>query len=481
MVQFAVLIAGLLLMVESQASDVADSSALQGFLSNYVPAATQRMPTSLNAYVPAGLSEAEWKARQKDEAAKKAANKLKYPKGPPFLGVKEYLTGLANKQTFKNGKVKDTGHVYVKTKYDWSGAKKDGSVRYNSVAGESATKKNFKNPFSKFLSPAVSNVMHGNGPDALSSHHNEDFEEEKTVQKIVANDSNMPMSLAAIGIGLVSLATMLGVRMRRGLQSASVLGSDMSVAMARASGENFLELEAQESASQNSRNSLPLTPCYATVSGSNTIWDPLGLGEVKNFRKSELQHGLVAMSSVFFVSPQNSRPISASEWSAVSEDASALLEQAAALRAEADALADEQIKMAATPSAAATATATPAPTPARELTPEEKTLRDIENRKKISEALISATKARNKEQIQIALATAEKAGGFSGSNPEIIAAVKVFNELNELDDNVRKKLVADMRKGDPSSAEYTGGLNAYLGIFGLVGVLVIAGGKGIFY
>ena len=54
-------------------------------------------------------------------------------------------------------------------------------------------------------------------------------------------------------------------------------------------------------------------------------------------------------------------------------------------------------------------------------------------------------------------------------------------ELNELDDNVRKKLVADMRKGDPGSTEYTGGLNAYLGIFGLVGVLVIAGGKGIFY
>merc|ERR1711904_118478 len=162
--------AGLLSIVESQASDVADSSALQGFLSNYVPAATQRMPTSLNAYVPAGLSEAEWKARQKDESAKKAANKLPYPKGPPFLGVKEYLTGLANKQTFKNGKVKDTGHVYVKTKYDWRGAKKDGSVRYNSVAGESDTKK--KNPFFKrhsrrFRTPrlciqlhAVSNTAH---------------------------------------------------------------------------------------------------------------------------------------------------------------------------------------------------------------------------------------------------------------------------------------------------------------------------------
>merc|ERR1712199_109447 len=118
---------------------------------------------------------------------------------------------------------------------------------------------------------------------------------------------------------------------------------------------------------------------------------------------------------------------------------------------------------------------------AKELTPEEKTQREIENRKKITEALKAATKARNKEQIQIALATAEKAGGFSRDNVDIIAAVQAFNELNELSDEVRNKLVADMRKSDPMSADYQGGGNLYLGIFGLMTVLVIAGGKGIFY
>merc|ERR1719258_300263 len=107
------------------------------------------------------------------------------------------------------------------------------------------------------------------------------------------------------------------------------------------------------------------------------------------------------------------------------------------------------------------ATAPPPPAPvavaepvaeAKELTPEEKTQREIENRKKITEALRAATKARNKEQIQIALATAEKAGGFSRDNLDIIAAVQAFNELNELSDDVRNKLVADMRKSDPMSA-----------------------------
>ena len=87
----------------------------------------------------------------------------------------------------------------------------------------------------------------------------------------------------------------------------------------------------------------------------------------------------------------------------------------------------------------------------KELSPEEKTQREIENRAKITKALQAATKARNKEQIQIALATAEKAGGFSRDNVDIIAAVQAFNELNELSDEVRNKLVADMRKSDPMS------------------------------
>merc|ERR1719389_1157019 len=122
--------------------------------------------------------------------------------------------------------------------------------------------------FSKFVTPTLKHMKYKG--DLLNT---QDFEEEKAVQKIVTNDSNMPISVAAIGIGLLSLAAMLGFRMRRGLQSATVFGSDMSVAMAPASGDNFLELEGHGSASQNSRsvgwgqmssqNSSPLTPCYA--------------------------------------------------------------------------------------------------------------------------------------------------------------------------------------------------------------------------
>ena len=123
----------------------------------------------------------------------------------------------------------------------------------------------------------------------------------------------------------------------------------------------------------------------------------------------------------------------------------------------------------------------PSPSSKRRSSPEEKTQREIENRAKITKALQAATKARNKEQIQIALATAEKAGGFSRDNVDIIAAVQAFNELNELSDEVRNKLVADMRKSDPMSADFQGGGNLYIGIFALMTVLVIAGGKGIFY
>ena len=163
------------------------------------------------------------------------------------------------------------------------------------------------------------------------------------------------------------------------------------------------------------------------------------------------------------------------------DEATALLEQAAALRAEADALAAEAMPPApAPPPPAPVAVAEPV-VEAKELTPEEKTQREIENRKKITEALRAATKARNKEQIQIALATAEKAGGFSRDNLDIIAAVQAFNELNELSDEVRNKLVADMRKSDPMSKDFQGGGNLYIGIFALMTVLVIAGGKGIFY
>merc|ERR1719506_3512587 len=42
-----------------------------------------------------------------------------------------------------------------------------------------------------------------------------DREAMQAVQKLVTNDSSKPITLSAIGIGLISLATMLGVRLQR--------------------------------------------------------------------------------------------------------------------------------------------------------------------------------------------------------------------------------------------------------------------------
>jgi hypothetical protein len=299
---------------------------------------------------------------------------------------------------------------------------------------------------SMFMDHHLIHMERGGRTEALSHQ----YEEDKDVQKLLTNESNMPVGLSAIGIALLSFAVMVGVRMRRGVQPDIALASsggngiDMSTPLATVSGNNTWDLMSQSPPVRSPEHMLQRAlakDMHAHISSPFALWDPLGLGEdtpeahVKHFRRSELQHGLVAMSamtSVFFVSLQKPNPMSA-----------------ATLRAE--------------------------------LTPEEKTQREIENRKKITRALVDATKARNQEQIQIALATAEKAGGFSKNDPEIMAAMTAYNELNELSDSVRNKLVKEMRKSQPGDEEYQSPGNLYLGIFGLMTVLVIAGGKGIFY
>jgi photosystem II reaction center protein PsbM len=90
--------------------------------------------------------------------------------------------------------------------------------------------------YDKFITPNLKHMKH------TASQHVP--EEEKAAQKMLGNDSNMPVSLSAIGIGLVSLATMLGLslrgRIQRGLQSAAT--GDMSVPLF----DNALELETQD-------------------------------------------------------------------------------------------------------------------------------------------------------------------------------------------------------------------------------------------
>merc|ERR1719405_348815 len=92
---------------------------------------------------------------------------------------------------------------------------------------------------------------------------------------------NYPISLSAIGIGLLSLVTMLVVRLRRGLQPATILASsgglglDVPMNTKSALGDNVMEMKSQDLnvkvnsdrigwGQQSSQSAQPLTFCYAS-------------------------------------------------------------------------------------------------------------------------------------------------------------------------------------------------------------------------
>jgi len=99
------------------------------------------------------------------------------------------------------------------------------------------------------------------------------------MQKVLANDNSLPIGMSAIGVSLLMLAAMLGVRMRRGLQQATAFASSgghesgMSIALAPAAAGNILEQKMQEStirgqvgwSQQSSNNSRPFAPMRASA------------------------------------------------------------------------------------------------------------------------------------------------------------------------------------------------------------------------
>merc|ERR1719506_3569596 len=141
-------------------------------------------PTSLNGYVPNGLSEAEYKAAKSASEAKKAQNKQRFPKGKKTLDIADWLKQMESKQTFKGDQFASSGHTYAKTKFSFDGSNKmnnekprfKGAVKAGSDTKDtlkSSLGSPFKNPFSKFILPAVRNEraptsLNGYVPNGLS-------------------------------------------------------------------------------------------------------------------------------------------------------------------------------------------------------------------------------------------------------------------------------------------------------------------------
>jgi len=138
-------------------------------------------------------------------------------------------------------------------------------------ASETTTHPNYD----KFITSNLNRVKRGN-EEFLSKIA--DREEKQAVQKMLTSDSSNSTSACVLGMGLLSLVTMLGVRLWRGMQQATVhassggQGLDMPMNTASALGEGIMEMKSQDSTKMNSRagwgqlssqTSRPLTVAYA--------------------------------------------------------------------------------------------------------------------------------------------------------------------------------------------------------------------------
>jgi hypothetical protein len=94
--------------------------------------------------------------------------------------------------------------------------------------------KNIVDGYDRFITPMFNRAKY-------STHRTDKQEEEKDVQ-LLATGNNTPITLSAIGVGLLALVTMLGVGLRKALQPAT-----MSTSMASGLVDNISEMESQGS------------------------------------------------------------------------------------------------------------------------------------------------------------------------------------------------------------------------------------------
>jgi hypothetical protein len=194
MVQLTVLMARLLLVAQSQASDMADRHALQEFLSKFMPSGSDTSESSMSDY---------------DKLIFPNFKRMRHGSRPDALSHQNDI-GAAQDDIQHLNLHRDHGEI------------------------------------------AGSTIVDDKPITHLTARVQESKEDQQAEQKLLTHGSNNQISLSAIGIGLVSLATLLGVRLRSRLQPAAVLassgglGSGMPMNMASRVGDNFMEMKSQD-------------------------------------------------------------------------------------------------------------------------------------------------------------------------------------------------------------------------------------------
>jgi hypothetical protein len=202
--------AGLLMFAGAHASNMADRSVLQGFLSKYM--GSDAVETSLGDY---------------HKFMVHRFNNMKH-KGAPVAQSRH--DGSAE----HGPAVRDSQQVDANGQYGAMSA----ATMFDKPAHPAALAQDYMAFTPASEEPLMSTKVK---------------QEEKAVEKLFTAGGSMPIGMSAIGVSLLALAAMVGFHMWRGLRQASIFassgvhGSDISIASAPASVDNILEMKAQES------------------------------------------------------------------------------------------------------------------------------------------------------------------------------------------------------------------------------------------
>merc|ERR1719269_477054 len=214
---------------------------------------------------------------------------------------------MESKQTFKGDQFASSGHTYAKTKFSFDGSNKmnnekprfKGAVKGASDAKKSSGSSSFKNPFSKFVLPAVSNVKHGNAVGTQDS-------------MALETQGSASQNSRSVGWGQISSQNSSPLTPCYAFGSFGQKKEEPSTPARRPTSSGMSEMPS---------TALPWTTTNLTGELVGDVgFDPLGFskyapgawwfgdegdGSLKIFREAELMHGRIAqLACLGFVFPE---------------------------------------------------------------------------------------------------------------------------------------------------------------------------------